>query len=109
MLFSNAGGGGERVLWAAIKATQDRWPNAVCVVYTGDHQSNKAEILDRVEVTFLDPVSSFSYFSLEPFRYKIALPNDGISVSTTARLGRREFISTFYAIASKSRLNCRGT
>jgi hypothetical protein len=23
---SNAGGGGERVLWAAVKATQKRWP-----------------------------------------------------------------------------------
>src|ERR1051326_4982599 len=27
--FCNAGGGGERVLWAAIRATQHRWPEAV--------------------------------------------------------------------------------
>ena len=33
---SNAAGGGERVLWAAIKATQERYPQAACIVYTGD-------------------------------------------------------------------------
>jgi len=47
---SNAGGGGERVLWAAIRATQLRWPRAKCVVYTGDHDVNKAAILSRVQV-----------------------------------------------------------
>lgn len=49
---SNAGGGGERVLWAAIRATQQRWPNALCVVYTGDHDVDKEQILERVEVSF---------------------------------------------------------
>jgi hypothetical protein len=47
---SNAGGGGERVLWAAIRATQQRWPNAKCVVYTGDHDATKDAILARVKV-----------------------------------------------------------
>lgn len=47
---SNAGGGGERVLWAAIRATQKRWPRTVCVVYTGDHDVDKAAILERVKV-----------------------------------------------------------
>lgn len=50
--FCNAGGGGERVLWAAIKATQKRWPKAVCVVYTGDHDASKSTILERVENRF---------------------------------------------------------
>ncbi|TVY17893.1 GDP-Man:Man(3)GlcNAc(2)-PP-Dol alpha-1,2-mannosyltransferase [Lachnellula arida] len=50
--FCNAGGGGERVLWAAIRATQKRWPNAKCVVYTGDHDVDKAAILARVKKTF---------------------------------------------------------
>ena len=50
--FCNAGGGGERVLWAAIKATQKRWPNAICVVYTGDHDATKSTILERVESRF---------------------------------------------------------
>ncbi|KAH0023770.1 hypothetical protein KCU78_g5302, partial [Aureobasidium melanogenum] len=35
--FCNAGGGGERVLWAAVRATQERYPKALCAVYTGDH------------------------------------------------------------------------
>lgn len=47
--FCNAGGGGERVLWAAIRATQLRWPDAVCVVYTGDHDVNKDQIIQRVQ------------------------------------------------------------
>lgn len=47
---SNAGGGGERVLWAAIRATQKRWPKAKCIVYTGDHEVDKAAILARVKV-----------------------------------------------------------
>lgn len=50
---SNAGGGGERVLWAAIRATQKRWPKAKCIVYTGDHDVNKEAILARVEVSLL--------------------------------------------------------
>jgi alpha-1,2-mannosyltransferase len=49
---SNAGGGGERVLWAAIRATQKRWPEAVCVVYTGDHDVHKDDILKRVKERF---------------------------------------------------------
>src|SRR5262249_33091478 len=47
---SNAGGGGERVLLAAIRATQHRWPQALCIVYTGDLNVNKENILTRVEV-----------------------------------------------------------
>lgn len=50
--FCNAGGGGERVLWAAIKATQKRWPRAICVVYTGDHDATKSTILERVKHRF---------------------------------------------------------
>ncbi|KAK3371193.1 glycosyltransferase family 4 protein [Lasiosphaeria ovina] len=65
--FCNAGGGGERVLWAAIRATQKRWPKAKCVVYTGDHDVNKEAILDRVENRFnihLHPPSvNFIYLS----------------------------------------------
>jgi len=50
--FCNAGGGGERVLWAAIRATQKRYPKAICIVYTGDHDVTKTEILARVEDRF---------------------------------------------------------
>ncbi|EHK45433.1 glycosyltransferase family 4 protein [Trichoderma atroviride IMI 206040] len=50
--FCNAGGGGERVLWAAIRATQDRWPRAKCFVYTGDHDVPKDAIIARVKNRF---------------------------------------------------------
>ncbi|KAI9717708.1 MAG: asparagine-linked glycosylation protein [Chrysothrix sp. TS-e1954] len=50
--FCNAGGGGERVLWAAVRATQRRWPNATCVVYTGDHDTSKEQMLHRVKDRF---------------------------------------------------------
>ncbi|KAM0428991.1 hypothetical protein ACHAPT_006795 [Fusarium lateritium] len=65
--FCNAGGGGERVLWAAIRATQDRWPNAKCVVYTGDHDVTKDAILSRVKTRFNielhAPTITFLYLS----------------------------------------------
>jgi len=65
--FCNAGGGGERVLWAAIKTTQERYPKALCVVYTGDHEVNKQTILARVKTRFnidLHPPSvNFLYLS----------------------------------------------
>ncbi|KAK5127334.1 hypothetical protein LTR85_006673 [Meristemomyces frigidus] len=50
--FCNAGGGGERVLFAAILATQHRYPNALCVVYTGDHDASKQQILSNVRTRF---------------------------------------------------------
>ena len=48
--FCNAGGGGERVLWAAMRATQAQWPEAICIVYTGDHDVAKEAMLKRVKV-----------------------------------------------------------
>lgn len=38
------------MLWAAIRATQKKYPNVMCVVYTGDQDADKALILSRVEV-----------------------------------------------------------
>ncbi|PKS10414.1 hypothetical protein jhhlp_002165 [Lomentospora prolificans] len=65
--FCNAGGGGERVLWAAIRATQLRWPNALCVVYTGDHEMSKDAMISRIKNRFnIDlhaPTISFVYLS----------------------------------------------
>lgn len=54
--FCNAGGGGERVLWAAIRATQEKHPNAISVVYTGDHDADKTEILKNVKNRFNIPL-----------------------------------------------------
>ena len=72
--FCNAGGGGERVLWAAIRATQSQWPKAVCVVYTGDHDATKEAILERVKSRFNihlhPPTTIFLYLSTR--RYVLA-------------------------------------
>ncbi|KAI6248151.1 GDP-Man:Man(3)GlcNAc(2)-PP-Dol alpha-1,2-mannosyltransferase [Erysiphe necator] len=50
--FCDAGGGGERVLWAGIKAMQNRWPKAKFVVYTGDQGVEKETILNHVQSRF---------------------------------------------------------
>lgn len=49
---SNAGGGGERVLWSAIRALQNGQPDVVCLVYSGDYPAaSKDEILAKVQVS----------------------------------------------------------
>lgn len=71
LLSSNAGGGGERVLWAAIRATQKRYPKALCVVYTGDHDVDKAAIISNVKNRFNIPLNPprliFLYLSTRDF------------------------------------------
>jgi alpha-1,2-mannosyltransferase len=56
--YCNAGGGGERVLWTAIAATQRAHPTCVSLVYTGDVDVTKQQIIAQVEARFdisLDP------------------------------------------------------
>lgn len=71
---SNAGGGGERVLWAAIAATQRRWPNAICAVYTGDHDIERglvvATVRNRFGITLKEHSLVFLYLSRR--RYVLA-------------------------------------
>jgi alpha-1,2-mannosyltransferase len=50
--YCNAGGGGERVLWAAIRAIQSNYPHVMNVVYTGDQDTSKDAILLRVKERF---------------------------------------------------------
>lgn len=47
---SNAGGGGERVLWTAIRDVQKEFPNVICAVYTGDIEASKEQIINKVKV-----------------------------------------------------------
>lgn len=43
MTTSNAGGGGERVLWAAVKALQDAEGQKIAImIYTGDVEPTEA-------------------------------------------------------------------
>ncbi|PIL35103.1 hypothetical protein GSI_02891 [Ganoderma sinense ZZ0214-1] len=50
--YCNAGGGGERVLWAAISATQGKEPDIISVVYSGDTDTTKEKIIDKVKARF---------------------------------------------------------
>ncbi|KAG0221978.1 asparagine-linked glycosylation protein [Actinomortierella wolfii] len=50
--YCNAGGGGERVLWTAIREIQERYPRVVSLVYTGDTDASKEEIIAKVKARF---------------------------------------------------------
>ncbi|CAG8800327.1 14550_t:CDS:2, partial [Gigaspora rosea] len=50
--YCNAGGGGERVLWTAIHSIQEKYSHVMCVVYTGDTDVSKEEILEKVKTRF---------------------------------------------------------
>ncbi|XP_031473711.1 GDP-Man:Man(3)GlcNAc(2)-PP-Dol alpha-1,2-mannosyltransferase isoform X1 [Nymphaea colorata] len=56
--YTNDGGGGEKVLWCAVKAVQEEYPNLECFIYTGDDatpQSLSARAVDRFGVELLRP------------------------------------------------------
>ena len=50
--YCNAGGGGERVLWAGIRALQKRYDFVKCVVYTGDSGVKGDDILCKARERF---------------------------------------------------------
>jgi len=50
--YCNAGGGGERVLWCAIRSLQTRYDFVKCVVYTGDVYASPEKIMRKVKETF---------------------------------------------------------
>lgn len=49
-VHSNAGGGGERVLWTAVALMQRTEPDVVSVVYSGDTDATKEDIIAEVKV-----------------------------------------------------------
>jgi hypothetical protein len=49
---SHAGGGGERVLWTAIRCIQEAFPHVHCVIYTGDLDASSDQILRRAQQRF---------------------------------------------------------
>ncbi|KAJ3035310.1 asparagine-linked glycosylation protein [Rhizophlyctis rosea] len=50
--YCDAGGGGERVLWVAIRAVQKERPQAVCLIYSWDKLGSKDELLSKVKDQF---------------------------------------------------------
>jgi alpha-1,2-mannosyltransferase len=53
---SNAGGGGERVLWTAIRTIQLGFPEVISVVYSGDTDVTPEKILKNVKVESIEAV-----------------------------------------------------
>lgn len=51
------------MLWVAIRAIQKQYPKARIIVYTGDHEVNKDQILERVQVCGGQPLYAL-YISL---------------------------------------------
>ncbi|GER46628.1 GDP-Man:Man(3)GlcNAc(2)-PP-Dol alpha-1,2-mannosyltransferase [Striga asiatica] len=58
--YTNDGGGGERVLWCAVRAVQEEFPDLECVIYTGDHDASSKSLadraIDRFGVKLINPV-----------------------------------------------------
>ncbi|KAI0698166.1 mannosyltransferase [Cytidiella melzeri] len=50
--YCNAGGGGERVLWTAVAFIQRTEPDIITVVYSGDTDATKEEIIRKVKSRF---------------------------------------------------------
>uniref|UniRef100_A0A8B9RFT4 GDP-Man:Man(3)GlcNAc(2)-PP-Dol alpha-1,2-mannosyltransferase n=1 Tax=Astyanax mexicanus TaxID=7994 RepID=A0A8B9RFT4_ASTMX len=50
--YCNAGGGGERVLWCAIRALQNRYQDVDFVIYTGDQGVTDEQIVDGARRRF---------------------------------------------------------
>ncbi|KAH9831328.1 mannosyltransferase [Rhodofomes roseus] len=50
--YCNAGGGGERVLWTAIAMLQRDEPEVISIVYSGDTDATKEQILSKVKARF---------------------------------------------------------
>jgi len=50
--YAHAGGGGERVLWCAVKAVQQQHPGVQCIVYTGDTDVQPSDLLAHAKSRF---------------------------------------------------------
>jgi len=64
---SNAGGGGERVLWTAIALMQRTEPDVISVVYSGDTNASKEQIIAKAKVRLFSspsPRATFPSLSL---------------------------------------------
>ncbi|KAI0076731.1 glycosyltransferase family 4 protein [Panus rudis PR-1116 ss-1] len=50
--YCNAGGGGERVLWTAVALNQRTEPDIVNIIYSGDTDASKEDIILKVKARF---------------------------------------------------------
>ena len=67
--YCNGGGGGERVLWQAIRAIQIKYPNILCAVYTCDDVSMRS-LLDNISRAFyIDLLPNIELIYLNGVKY----------------------------------------
>ncbi|KAI8998417.1 glycosyltransferase family 4 protein [Gaertneriomyces semiglobifer] len=66
----DAGGGGERVLWTAVKATLDDMPDCVVVIWCWDGVS-EGEVLAKVKAQFniVIPPTALTFYKLKRWRW----------------------------------------
>lgn len=70
--YCNAGGGGERVLWTAIAHIQREHRDIVSVVYSGDTDASKTDIINKVKARFaIDLEPSTLHFVYLKSRYLV--------------------------------------
>ncbi|KAF8497476.1 mannosyltransferase [Russula emetica] len=50
--YCNGGGGGERVLWTAVALMQRTEPDVISVIYSGDTDASKEEIIAKAKARF---------------------------------------------------------
>ncbi|RRT59645.1 hypothetical protein BHE74_00042610 [Ensete ventricosum] len=90
--YTNDGGGGERVLWCAVKAVQQENPDLDCAVFTGDDaspQSLSARALDRFGVKLLRPPQVAPVPSLAYAEFGIRIKAHGLQLEAFALAVRR--------------------
>ena len=81
--YTNDGGGGERVLWCAIRALQEECPDATVAVYTGDAATSESlaeRAMQRFGVKLHGPIkvrhsTSVVSFSLHSRRCSFTIPS----------------------------------
>lgn len=56
------------MLWAAVRTTQQTWPKAMCVVYTGDHSVDKKQMISLAKVIGRPILSVGPYLLTRPRR-----------------------------------------
>lgn len=92
------------MLWAAIKATQARYPKAICAVYTGDHDVDKTTMLEQVEVgggsSASSNVNGLANNSQESIRHSFARPNRCLPLPDHPPLGPSQHLATLYTARS---------
>jgi ALG11 mannosyltransferase N-terminus len=96
---SNAGGGGERVLWTAVTLMQRTEPDIISVIYSGDTDTSKEQIIAKAKVrplVFPSP-PLLTLVLVGPVRYnaRTALTSFCIPRVEVARRGPR--MATVYA------------